>query len=83
MRGINLTTAAQKYDSSPITDIDGLAEFLDTTRSNLRNGQLWRQFPHVFVGQGRDLRAARFNIHDVWAYLTQARGENYGGVEKR
>ena len=49
-----MTAPAKKYDPSPITDIDGLAKFLNTTRSNLRNGQLWRQFPHVFVGQGRD-----------------------------
>jgi hypothetical protein len=73
-----LTNTPYKYDFQVITDIDGLAEFLSTTKSNLRNKAQWRAFPHVFVGRSRDLRTARFNLQDVWEFLTANRGINYG-----
>lgn len=74
---------SKEINYSAIVDIDGLCEFLSTTRSNLRNQQQWRKFPHVFVGIGKDLKAARFNVADVWEYLTANHGQNYGNMENQ
>jgi len=81
--GANLTSHPEICDIiSPIVDIDGLAKILHTTRSNLRNKGSWRAYPHVFVGAGNDLRAARFIVEDVLRYLKQCRG-NYGTMERQ
>ena len=70
--------ADQKYNFSHVTDIDGLAECLCTTRACLRNKGIWRDFPHVFVGAGKDLRSARFIVDDVLEHLKKLRGKIMG-----
>ena len=66
------------YINNPIVNIDGLAKALCTNKHTLR--KRWRSLPHFFVGQGTDLRSARFDVNDVCTYLKQ-RGENYDGLE--
>ena len=79
----NLTLHPEICDIiSPIVDIDGLAKILHTTRSNLRNKGAWRAYPHIFIGAGNDLRAARFIVEDVLRYLKEYRG-NYGTMERQ
>lgn len=63
-----------------IVNIDGLAEYLKATRSNLR--RFWRDYPHFFVGTGIDLKAARFDIADVLLYLKISKGVGYELVAK-
>ena len=63
-----------------IVDFDGLAEFLKSNKYTLR--KIWRDFPHVYIGIGKDLRGARFDVDDVLIYLKQS-GENYGSLEKQ
>lgn len=63
-----------------IVNIDGLAQCLQATRSNLR--RFWRQYPHFFVGTGTDLKAARFDIADVLTYLKINKGAGYELVAK-
>jgi len=63
-----------------IVDIDGLAEILQSSKWTLR--KVWRSYPHFFVGQGQDLRAARFDVNDVLAYLKE-RGAHDGSLEGR
>ena len=36
----------------------------------------WRQFPHTFVGTGRDLRSVRFVWHDNLSHLKIEGGED-------
>jgi hypothetical protein len=57
-----------------IVDINGLAEALHSNRFTLR--KLWRKYPHFFVGEGNDLRAARFDVDDVLTFLKRERGKN-------
>ena len=63
-----------------IVKIDGLAQYLQATRSNVR--RLWRQYPHFFVGTGTDLKAARFDISDVLLYLKIKKGVGYERMAK-
>lgn len=35
--------------------------------------KIWRGLPCVFVGLGRDLRAARFDVNEVWEHLRHER----------
>jgi len=62
-----------------IVDAGGLAEVLKCSIGLLR--KVWREYPHFFIGIGRDLRGARFDVDDVLAYLKE-RG-NYGSLEEQ
>jgi len=62
-----------------IVDAEGLAKELKCGISLLR--KVWRDYPHFFIGVGRDLRGARFDLDDVLAYLKE-RG-NYGCLEEQ
>jgi hypothetical protein len=62
-----------------IVDAEGLAKELKCSISLLR--KVWREYPHFFVGAGRDLRGARFDVDDVLTYLKR-RG-NYGRLEEQ
>ncbi len=62
-----------------IVDAEGLAKELKCSISLLR--KVWREYPHFFIGVGRDLRGARFDVDDVLAYLKE-RG-NYGRLEEQ
>ena len=50
-----------------IVNIHGLAEKLLTSKSTLRKG--WRRLPHFYVGEGRNLKSARFDLDKVVSYL--------------
>ena len=52
-----------------IVDSIGLSEILKIEPRTLRD--LWREFPHFFVGRGRDLRSVRFDAKDVIQYLKE------------
>ncbi len=52
-----------------IVNIHGLAEILLTTPSTLRKG--WHRLPHFFIGEGRNLKSARFDVKKVVRYLEQ------------
>ena len=52
-----------------IVDAEGLAKELKCSISLLR--KVWRKYPHFFIGVGRDLRGARFDLDDVLAYLKE------------
>ena len=62
-----------------IVDAEGLAKELKCSISLLR--KVWRKYPHFFIGIGRDLRGARFDLNDVLNYLKE-RG-NYGRLEEQ
>jgi hypothetical protein len=50
-----------------IVNIDELAKILKTAPNTLKKG--WEELPHFFIGRGRDLRGARFDVYDVITYL--------------
>jgi hypothetical protein len=52
-----------------IVNIAELAKILKTAPNTLKKG--WEQLPHIFIGRGRDLRGARFDVQDVIAYLKE------------
>ena len=52
-----------------IVNAEGLARELKCSTSLLR--KVWRKYPHFFIGVGRDLRGARFDLNDVLAYLKE------------
>lgn len=56
-----------------IVDIHGLSEVLATNVNTLR--KRWRQIPHFFVGEGNNLKGARFDVEDVINFLKE---ESYG-----
>ena len=62
-----------------IVDAEGLAKELKCSISLLR--KVWREYPHFFIGIGRDLRGARFDLDDVLTYLKE-RG-NCGRLEEQ
>lgn len=50
-----------------IVDIRGLAEVLECSNRTLE--KVWFEFPHFFIGRGRTLRGARFDLDDVVEHL--------------
>ena len=52
-----------------IVDIHGLAEILLTSTSTLRKG--WRRLPHFYVGEGSNLKSARFDVKKVIKFLEE------------
>ena len=50
-----------------IVDIHGLAEILLTSPNTLR--KKWHRLPHFYVGTGRNLKSARFDVNDVIDFL--------------
>ena len=50
-----------------IVDIYGLAEILLTSPNTLR--KKWHRLPHFYVGTGRNLKSARFDVNDVIDFL--------------
>ncbi|MBC8442026.1 MAG: hypothetical protein H8D87_20350 [Deltaproteobacteria bacterium] len=51
-----------------IVDMQGLSEVLNCSVHTLYKN--WKQFPHVFIGTGRNASSARFIINDVLSFLT-------------
>ena len=52
-----------------IVDIHRLAEILLTSTSTLRKG--WRRLPHFYVGEGSNLKSARFDVKKVIKFLEE------------
>ena len=50
-----------------IVDIDGLAKVLKASRFTLKKN--WRSLPHFFIGDGRNLKGARFDVSEVIEHL--------------
>ncbi len=50
-----------------IVDIDGLAKVLKASRFTLKKN--WRSLPHFFIGNGRNLKGARFDVSEVIEHL--------------
>ena len=57
-----------------IVDIHGLSDVLCTTPATLR--KRWREFPHIYVGTGKNLKSARFVVERVLEYLENVGMEN-------
>ncbi|MCP4116504.1 MAG: hypothetical protein GY737_14050 [Desulfobacteraceae bacterium] len=55
--------------TSHIVDIHGLAGVLLCKESTL--DREWREYPHFFIGRGKDARGARFDVGDVLSYLKE------------
>lgn len=54
-----------------IVDYKELADKLKISPKTIQ--KIWRNLPCVFVGLGRDLRAARFDVNEVWEHLRHER----------
>ena len=52
-----------------------LAERLGSSPETLK--KVWRSYPHYFVGSGRNLKSARFDLQDVLDYL---KGRDYANL---
>jgi len=50
-----------------IVDVRGLAKILGCSDRTLE--KVWFEFPHFFIGRGRTLRGARFDLDDVIEHL--------------
>ena len=50
-----------------IVDYEGLAEALATSPKTI--AKKWHEYPHFFIGTGRNLKSARFDVDDVVQYL--------------
>ena len=61
-----------------IVNYKGLARILRASEHTLK--KTWRSIPHFFIGEGRNLKGARFNVPDVIEYLKK--GGNYGNLER-
>jgi hypothetical protein len=59
------------YAGTPfeIVNIHRLAEILLTSTSTLRKG--WRRLPHFYVGEGCNLKSARFDVTKVINFLEE------------
>jgi hypothetical protein len=69
-----------------IVNINGLATELCASKHTLKKN--WRSLPHFFIGNGRNLKGARFNVPEVIEYLRKeanhvslerSREKNLGG----
>jgi hypothetical protein len=60
-------------------NIHKLATALDASHHTLRKN--WRNFPHIFIGDGKTLRGARFIVSEVIEHLKKEAG--HVSVEKQ
>jgi len=61
-----------------IVNSNGLAKALVMSPNTLK--KTWRSLPHFFVGEGRNLKGARFIVNDVIEHLKKE--ANYDCVER-
>lgn len=74
----NIAEFIDSFLQTQIVDIDGLASVLKTSKDvQLRQ---WKRYPHIFVGNGKTARSARFIVADVLNFL-RAEGQGYVGVQ--
>jgi hypothetical protein len=71
MQHSSLRRSSKNYTgtSFEIVNIHRLAEILLTSTSTLRKG--WRRLPHFYVGEGCNLKSARFNVTKVINFLEE------------
>ncbi|WP_160713384.1 hypothetical protein [Halodesulfovibrio sp. MK-HDV] len=56
----------------PIANLDEMAELVKMSKGSLAG--VWKQWPHFYVGTGRNAKGARFIPADVIAYLYENGG---------
>ena len=61
-----------------IVDIYELASILKSSHHTLKKN--WRKFPHFFIGDGRNLKGARFDLCEVIQHLKEE--ARYVSMEK-
>ena len=61
-----------------IVNYKDLSRILCASEHTLK--KTWRSIPHFFIGEGHNLKGARFNVPDVIEYLKK--GGNYGNLER-
>jgi hypothetical protein len=61
-----------------IVDIKRLSDILHVSPFTLR--KVWKGLPHFFVGEGRNLKSARFDVNDV---LNHLKGKGNVGLENK
>jgi hypothetical protein len=61
-----------------IVDIYGLATILKASHHTLKKN--WREFPHFFIGDGCNLKGARFEVSEVVKHLKKK--ARYVSVER-
>ena len=65
-----------------IVDIYELASILKSSHHTLKKN--WRKFPHFFIGDGRNLKGARFDVSEVIEHLKkEARHVSMEGFKKK
>jgi len=72
MQHSSLRRSSKNYavTSFEIVNIHRLAEILLTSTSTLRKN--WRRLPHFYVGEGCNLKSARFDVKKVINFLEVA-----------
>jgi hypothetical protein len=67
----SLRRSSRNYADIPyeIVNIHKLAKILSTSTSTLRKG--WRRLPHFYVGEGCNLKSARFDVKKVINFLEE------------
>jgi hypothetical protein len=63
-KGLRAKSFLMNYE---IVDIKGLANKLCASTHTLKKN--WRSLPHFFIGDGRNLKGARFNVPEVIEHL--------------
>ena len=58
-----------------IVDIQGLADVFLCSKDTIQ--RTWRRYPHFYITDGTDARAARFDVNDVLSFLKE---RDYGKV---
>jgi hypothetical protein len=69
---------AQKKLMDQIVDIYELAAILKASHHTLKKN--WREFPHFFIGDGCNLKGARFEVSEVVKHLKKK--ARYVSVER-
>jgi len=69
LSSLKRTTRYCHFNNFEIVDIHRLAEILLTSTSTLRKG--WRRLPHFYVGEGSNLKSARFDVKKVIKFLEE------------
>lgn len=65
-----------------LVDMKGLSKVLDCSVGTLYKN--WRQYPHVYIGEGRNARSARFIVDDVLDFLiTRDYPEDYASSRQK
>ncbi len=60
--------------SYEIVDVKGLSEVLCCAPATIR--KTWREYPHIFIGQGKTAKSARFKVSHVLSYLMERDYQN-------